>query len=58
MSIRYMAERMIVSNCDESRKDKKITYERGCVGYQADEPLALKVAIVELEPRRASMASA
>ena len=57
MSICYMAERMLVSNCDEYRKDKKITYERGCVGDQADEPLVLKVAIIELEPRRVSMAS-
>ena len=36
---------------------KTITYEGGCVGDQAGEPLELKVAIVELEPRRASMAS-
>ena len=53
-----MAERMLVSNCDEYRKDKEITYERGCVGDQAGEPLALKVAVVKLETRRASMASA
>ena len=47
-----------VSNRDEYRKDKEITYEEGCVGDQAGEPLALKVAVVKLEPRRASMASA
>ena len=46
-----------MSNCDEYRKDKEITYEGGCVGDQAGEPLVLKVAVVELEPRRASMAS-
>ena len=49
---------MLVSNCNEYRKDKDITYEGGCVGDQAGELLELKVAFIELEPQRASMASA
>ena len=48
---------MLVSNCNECRKDKEISYEGGWVVDQAGEPLVLKVAIVKLEPRRASMAS-
>ena len=48
---------MLISNCNEYRKDKEITYEGGCVGDEAGKLLELKVAIVELEPRRASMAS-
>ena len=49
---------MLMSNCNEHRKDKGITYEGGCVGDQAGETPELKVAVVELEPQRVSMASA
>ena len=42
---------MLVSNCNEYRKDKDLTYEGGCVGDQAGKPLELKVAFIELEPR-------
>ena len=52
-----VAEGMLMSNCNEYRKDKDITYEGGCVGDQAGELLELKVAFIELEPQRVSMAS-
>ena len=49
---------MLISNCNEYRKDKEITYKGGCVGDEAGKLLELKVAVIELEPRRASIASA
>ena len=48
---------MLISNCNEYRKDKEITYEGGCVGDEAGKLLELKVVAIELEPQRASMAS-